>query len=106
MLKDVLIEIYESDLNKLNAEINLYQNEEKLWIVRDEITNSAGNLALHLIGNLNHFFGAVLGKNGFVRDRDREFSSKNVSREDLCRRIRQKYAQQSFRRRFCQRLSA
>ena len=87
MLKDVLIEIYERDLNKLNAEINLYQNEEKLWIVRDEITNSAGNLALHLIGNLNHFFGAVLGKNGFVRDRDREFSSKNVSREDLCRRI-------------------
>lgn len=87
MLKEVLIEIYERDLNKLKTELNLYPNEEKLWIIGDEITNSAGNLTLHLIGNLNHFFGAVLDKNGFVRDRDSEFTTRNVSREDLCQRI-------------------
>jgi hypothetical protein len=87
MLKEVLIKIYERDLNQLKSEINLYSDEENLWLVRDEITNSAGNLTLHLIGNLNHFFGAVLAQNGFVRDRPNEFSDKNVSREDLCKRI-------------------
>lgn len=87
MLKEILNKIYERDLNKLKAEINLYPNEENLWLVRGEITNSAGNLTLHLIGNLNHFFGAVLDKNGFVRDRDSEFTTKDVSREELCKRI-------------------
>ena len=87
MLKTVLIEIYQRDLNKLKSEIKLYPNDEKLWVIHNEITNSAGNLTLHLIGNLNHFFGAVLDKNGFVRDRDSEFTTRNVSREDLCQRI-------------------
>ena len=54
-----------------------------MWIVNDKIPNSAGNLVLHLIGNLNHFFGAVLDKNDYLRDRDREFSAKSVSREEL-----------------------
>ena len=87
MLKEVLLQIYERDLNKLKNEINLYADEANLWILKDEISNSAGNLCLHLIGNLNHFFGAVLGKNGFVRDRDREFSTKNVSRQELSLQI-------------------
>src|SRR5215208_3777136 len=87
MLKEVLLEIYNRDLNKLKKEINLYSDEAKLWIAKDEIANSAGNLALHLIGNLNHFFGAVLDKNGFVRNRDSEFTLKNVSREDLNNKI-------------------
>ena len=43
------------------AEIEAYKAEEDLWIVTNEISNSAGNLCLHLIGNLNHFIGAVLG---------------------------------------------
>ena len=57
---------------------NLYSDEAKLWVLKDGITNSAGNLTLHLIGNLNHFFGATLNKNSFVRDRDSEFTLKNV----------------------------
>lgn len=87
MLKELLLEIYERDLNNLKKEINLYADETKLWVLKDGVTNSAGNLTLHLIGNLNHFFGATLDKNGFVRDRDREFSLKNVLREDLNARI-------------------
>lgn len=87
MLKNVLIEIYERELNKLITEINLYPDDESLWLTKGEITNSAGNLALHLLGNLNHFLGAVLHKNGYVRDRDREFSAKNISRKELCRKI-------------------
>ena len=83
MLKDSLVEIFERDLNKLRDEINLYKSDADLWIVKGEISNSAGNLCLHLIGNLNHFIGAILGETGFVRERDLEFSSKDVSRESL-----------------------
>ena len=87
MLKELLLEIYERDLNNLKKEINLYADETKLWVLKDGVTNSAGNLTLHLIGNLNHFFGATLDNNGFVRDRDSEFSLKNVARADLNARI-------------------
>ena len=87
MLKEALIEIFERDLNKLKDEINLYKDENSLWIVKDGISNSAGNLCLHLIGNLNHFIGAVLGKNGYVRNRDNEFSAKNILRKELISEI-------------------
>lgn len=87
MLKDSLIIIFERDLNKLKDEINLYTNEADLWKTEKQISNSAGNLALHLIGNLNHFVGATLGESGFVRNRDEEFTSKNESREKLLSEI-------------------
>ena len=61
MLKETLIEIFERDLRKLSEEINLYGDEDNLWIVKGNISNSAGNLCLHLVGNLNHFIGATLG---------------------------------------------
>lgn len=83
MLKEALIEIYERDLNKLKDEINSYSDENKLWIINAEISNSAGNLCLHLIGNLNHFIGTTLGKSGYIRNRDGEFASKNVSRQEI-----------------------
>ena len=47
------------------------------------MTNCAGNLALHLIGNLNHFFGTILANSGYVRHRDDEFATKNVPRQQL-----------------------
>lgn len=83
MLKEALLEIFERDLDKLANEINLYADEDKLWITGGEISNSAGNLCLHLLGNLNHFVGAVLGESGYVRNRESEFGSKNVTRQDL-----------------------
>lgn len=83
MLNQILIDIYKRDLAKLKAEIELYLNEADLWRVDGKIANSAGNLTLHLVGNLRHFFGAVLGDTGYVRDRDREFSEVGVSRADL-----------------------
>lgn len=87
MLKEILIEIYERDLNKLKNEINLYSDETKLWLTSSEISNSAGNLTLHLLGNLNHYFGALLNNNGYVRNRPSEFTDKNISREELIERI-------------------
>jgi len=83
MLKDVLIELYERDLNKLKTEIEQFADEADLWQTSGEITNSGGNLCLHLTGNLKHFIGAVLGGSGYVRDRDAEFSSTGVSKEAM-----------------------
>ena len=83
MITESLIEIFERDLNKLKAEIDLYKDESSLWIVKEGIGNSAGNLCLHLMGNLNHFIGAVLGNSGYIREREKEFSLKNIPRQQL-----------------------
>ena len=87
MLKQPLIAIFERDLNKLIEEINAYNQEQNLWKTEASITNSAGNLCLHLIGNLNHFIGAVLGNSGYVRERNKEFSDKNIPREKIIAHI-------------------
>jgi Protein of unknown function (DUF1572) len=83
MLKTILIDLYEPGLTMLRDEIEAYSNEADLWKIGGEITNPAGNLCLHICGNLQHFFGAVIGGDGYVRDRDAEFASKNVPRADL-----------------------
>lgn len=83
MLSVVLEEIFERDLNKLKNEISSYKDEKNLWVIEESISNSGGNLCLHLIGNLNHFIGALLGSSGFTRDRDKEFADKNVPRTEL-----------------------
>ena len=87
MLKDSIIEILERDLNKLINEIGLYKNENALWVKTDTIPNSAGNLCLHLIGNLNHYIGATLGDSGYVRKRDEEFSTDKINRTELVDRV-------------------
>ena len=87
MLKNTLLQIYENDLKKVIGEIELYKNDEDLWRLENGITNSGGNLALHLVGNINHFFGANLGKTGYKRERDLEFSDKNVSREVIIEKL-------------------
>ena len=78
MVAKELTEIFIRELDKLEVEINAYTDESKLWLVKGEIKNSAGNLCLHITGNLQHFIGAVLGKTGYVRNRDAEFSEKNI----------------------------
>lgn len=83
MLKDTLLEFYERDLQKLAEEINAYENEQVIWMTKEGINNSAGNLCLHLIGNLKHFIGATLGNTGYIRERDKEFSLKNIPKSDL-----------------------
>ncbi|WP_298309770.1 DUF1572 family protein [uncultured Aquimarina sp.] len=79
----VLKTIFDRDLTKLKTEVNAYSKEENLWIETKEISNSAGNLCLHLVGNLNTYIGAEYGKTGYIRERDKEFSLKNVPRLQL-----------------------
>ena len=81
------IALFDRDLKKLAEEIKLYKSEEQIWVERGEIKNCAGNLCLHLIGNLNHFIGAIIGKTGYVRNRDEEFSKKNVPKADLAAEV-------------------
>lgn len=83
MVTETLKKLFERDLNKLVDEIEAYKNEAVLWKIHDGISNSAGNLALHLVGNLNHFVGAQLGHTGYVRERELEFSKKDVPRTEL-----------------------
>lgn len=87
MLKESLIEIFERDLKRLITEINLYRDENNLWIVKEGISNSAGNLTLHLLGNLNYYIGGVLGHTGYIRHREDEFALKKVLRTDLITNI-------------------
>lgn len=83
MLTDILTQLYERDLNKLREEIELFTSEEDLWRTSGDVTNSAGNLCQHLTGNLQHFFGAILGNTGYVRDRDAEFAAKGTTKAHL-----------------------
>jgi uncharacterized damage-inducible protein DinB len=87
MLQENLRKLFHRDLNKLKAEIELYPNEQAIWITGGQITNSAGNLCLHIIGNLNTYIGAQLGGSGYVRQRDLEFSLKNVPATELIKKI-------------------
>ncbi len=87
MLIDHLKPIYKRDLNRLKTEISSYKNEAALWHTEKEITNCAGNLCLHLVGNLNAFIGAIFGKTGYIRQRDLEFSQKNVPQATLIKMV-------------------
>lgn len=71
------------DLASLRREVEAYPTDDALWLAPPGLTNSAGILVRHLCGNLRHYFGAVLGQTGYVRQRDLEFSAPPVSREAL-----------------------
>lgn len=83
MVKEILYPLFERDLNQLITELESYPSESSIWQVAPGITNSGGTLALHLIGNLNHFIGAVLGNSGYVRNRDAEFNDRNIPRDKM-----------------------
>lgn len=83
MITQTLITLFERDLTKLKQELLAYRAEENIWKVAAQIPNSAGNLTLHLIGNLNTFIGAEIGKTGYVRNRPLEFSDTLVPRAKM-----------------------
>jgi uncharacterized damage-inducible protein DinB len=87
MLVQILKTLFNRDLNRLKQEISAYQNEEIIWHIEQGIANSAGNLCLHLVGNLNTYIGAELGKTGYIRDRELEFSLKDIPKEELIKKV-------------------
>lgn len=71
------------DLDGFAAELHGYPDERQIWALPAGFANSTGTLALHAVGNLRHFVGTVLGSTGYVRDREREFSARDVLRSEL-----------------------
>lgn len=84
---NALITIFNRDLEKLKTEISLFNEEDNLWITAGTVKNSSGNLCLHLLGNLNTYIGKNLGNTGYIRNREAEFTLKNVSKEELIQQI-------------------
>lgn len=87
MLTQTLKTLFHRELNKLKQEIELYKEESKLWIIDKAIANSGGNLCLHLIGNLNTYIGKELGGTDYIRNRDLEFSQKDIPQAELLKKI-------------------
>lgn len=87
MLIETLKTLFNRDLNQLKTEIESYQNENDIWKTQKGIANSAGNLCLHLVGNLNTYIGAEFGKTGYIRNRPLEFSLKDIPRAELLSKI-------------------
>lgn len=79
--------LFKRDFESLRKELKQFTPEEKLWQVTGSITNSAGNLTLHLCGNLRHYIGAILGGSHYVRNREAEFSNTNLPLSSLLQLI-------------------
>ncbi len=88
-MTEELITIFQRDLGRVRQEIEAFRDEEALWKTIGSITNSSGNLCLHLAGNLNHYVGTKLGDTGYRRNRPAEFSQRNVPRRELLRQLDQ-----------------
>lgn len=79
--------LFHRDLTTLHDEIAAYHEEANLWRIEGGITNSAGNLCLHLVGNLNTYICAEIGGSAYVRDRPAEFNSKDVPKRELLQMV-------------------
>ena len=79
--------IFERDLNTLRREVEAYSSDQQVWQILPGLTNSAGTLVVHLAGNLQHYLGARLAGNGYVRNRGAEFSRRDVPRVTLLSEI-------------------
>jgi uncharacterized damage-inducible protein DinB len=71
------------ELRAFQQEILLFPDDDSLWKTLPGITNSAGNLALHVAGNLRQFVGAAIGRIPYVRNREEEFGRKTGTRSDI-----------------------
>jgi hypothetical protein len=84
-----LASLFTRDLTRLIQELQAFPSDEILWRRAPGVKNSAGNLALHLEGNLREYIGRQLGHVAYSRTRDREFALNGVSRDDLVQRMEQ-----------------
>ena len=77
-----LAALYRRDLARLVRQLDAL-DDARLWQVLPGVTNSAGNLLLHLNGNLREFVGRQIGGVPYVRDRPREFAATGVPRAEM-----------------------
>ncbi len=86
-LHSELISLFTRDLRRVAQEIAAFPTDESLWQTAPGVTNSAGNLALHLEGNLREYIGRQLGGIAYTRQRPLEFSSTGLTRAEVAARI-------------------
>ena len=79
--------LFRRDLARLGQQVEAFPSDEALWQTLPGVTNAAGNLALHIEGNLREYIGRQLGKLPYKRNRELEFSTKGMSRRELGTRI-------------------
>jgi uncharacterized damage-inducible protein DinB len=84
-----LAALYFRDLTRLIQELQAFPSDEILWKRAPGVKNSAGNLVLHLEGNLREYIGRQLGQVAYSRVRDQEFTFSGLPREELVRRMEQ-----------------
>lgn len=87
MTQNDYIHIYDRDLQRLITEMEAYTDPEEIWLVAPMISNSAGHLAQHLIGNLKTFVTEPLAGFPYQRDRDAEFNARRFSYEELLKEL-------------------
>jgi hypothetical protein len=78
-----LTTLFLREIDALRREVELYPTDESVWQPVTGLPNTGGTLVLHLVGNLRSFIGASIGGTGFVRNRDAEFSTRDITRADL-----------------------
>jgi len=83
LLRSALLTTVVRELRAVKRELEAYPDEASIWRPVPGVPNAGGTLALHLAGNVQHFFGAILGHDGYKRDREAEFARRDVPRKDL-----------------------
>lgn len=87
MIAKQLNAVMQRELRTLERELQAYPDEADIWREPQGISNSAGTLTLHLLGNLQHFVGATLGTTGYERNRQAEFERRDVPCAELLEEI-------------------
>jgi hypothetical protein len=83
---DELRRLLRRELAAFAREVELFPDDLSLFRTLPGVTNPAGNLGLHVAGNLKHYVGAVLGGTGYARNREAEFASRG-GRADVAREL-------------------
>lgn len=83
MLRSALQMSLVRELRAVRRELEAYPDDASVWQAIPGLPNTGGTLALHLAGNIQHFFGAILGRDSYKRNRDAEFARREVPRREL-----------------------
>jgi len=82
-----LAALFRRDLTRLAQELRAFPGDGPLWTKPPGISNSIGNLVLHLEGNLREYIGRQLGGVPYTRQRDLEFFQSGFTLADLRARV-------------------
>jgi uncharacterized damage-inducible protein DinB len=84
-MQSIIQTVITRELRAVQRAIEAYPDDASVWRAIPGQPNTGGTLALHVAGNVQHYFGAVLGGTGYTRNRDAEFARRDVPRAELLR---------------------